>query len=159
VAYRVHVKTLALLDETVEGVDDVVHGEVRWRAGSPPSGWAEAEVAGFHSGIRSRDHHVARLLGAPALPRIRFELGRLEGFRAERPSGKAVAVGRLTANGHGVDVRVPLSYTREGDRLRIEGEAPLRFTDFGITPPTLGIVMKQVPDALTIHVKLLAKRS
>jgi polyisoprenoid-binding protein YceI len=120
-----------------------------------PSGWAEAEVEGFRSGNHTRDEHVREILGAPASPRVRFQLQKLEGF-APAGGGQAVAVGTLAANGHVHPVRVPIHYQVEHDTLRIEGDAPLRFQDFGIDPPVLGLVLKRAPDAFQMHVRLVA---
>lgn len=156
VAYHVDVKTLGLLNEHIDGVDQAVRGEVDLTPGRAPTGWAEADVAGFHSGITSRDHHVARMLGLPALPTIHFALARLEGYHADVFRGSAVAVGTLRANGHAREVHVPLTYVRDGDVLRVEGEAPLRFRDFGIDPPVLGLVFKRAPELFTIRVALVA---
>jgi polyisoprenoid-binding protein YceI len=156
VAYRVNVKTLGVLDEQIEGRDDAVRGEVKWAVGVTPSGWVEADVAGFHSGITSRDQTVAKMLGAPATPHIRFELGSLEGFSGGRTSGKVLAVGQLKVNGRSREVRVSLTYTLGGGQLKVDGETLVHFTDFGIAPPVLGLVFKRAPDVLSIHVHLVA---
>jgi polyisoprenoid-binding protein YceI len=156
VSYRVRVKTLGVIDEQIEGRNEALRGEVEWRANAAPTGWAEADISGFHSGIASRDHTVAKLLGAPAMPNIRFELGRIEGFRLDQTTGRVEAIGQLTVNGHTREVRVPLAYHLGGGTLQVEGDAPLHFTDFGITPPVLGFVFKRAPDDLTIHVHLIA---
>lgn len=154
VAYQVQVKTLVVVDERIVGVNDAVHGEVRWPQGGAPTGWAEADVSGFHSGNKTRDDHVRAILGAPATPRVRFQLDKLEGFS---PTGaQAVAVGTLAANGHTHAVRVPIRYELAGETLRIEGEAPLRFQDYGIAPPVLGVFLKRAPEAFSMRVRLVA---
>jgi len=153
VAYQVQVKTMVVVDEQILGVNDAVHGEVRWPQGGAPTGWAEADVNGFRSGNATRDQHVRQILGAPASPRVRFQLEKLEGFTPA--GGQAVAVGTL-ANGHTHAVRVPIRYEVAGETLRIEGEAPLRFQDYGIAPPVLGLVLKRAPEAFSMRVRLVA---
>lgn len=155
VSYHVTATILGFLQEAIDGVNPQVRGEVVV-TGDRPAGWAEADVTGFTSGIKGRDRHVARILGFPRTPTVRFDLVRLLDFDASQPTGRKVAVGTLTANGASRSLQVPLQYRLEGGILRIQGEAPLRFADFGIAPPVLGLGLKRAPDDLVIRLDLVA---
>ena len=156
VGYSVAVKTLLLLDERIEARDPSVRGDLLWTGIGSPTGWVEADVAGLDSGNRTRDGHVASMLGAPAQPRLRFDLEHLDGFAPDHPDGHVTAVGTLTAHGYRVALRVPLDYRLAGNQLRIDGAVPVHFRDFGIDPPVLGLVFKRAPDVLTLQIHLVA---
>jgi len=155
VSYHVKAKIIGFLDELINGVNSQVRGEVVVTGGHP-GGWAEADVSDFKSGIKSRDHHVAQILGFPRTPTVRFDLSQLLEFDPSQAAGKAVAVGTLTANGTIRSLQVPLQYQLQGKVLRIEGETPLRFADFGIAPPVVGLGLKRAPEDLVIRLRLVA---
>lgn len=155
VSYHVKAKIMGFLDEAIDGVNSRVRGEVV-AAGGHPGGWAEADVSAFQSGIKGRDRHVAQILGFPRTPTVRFDLSQLLDFDPQQAAGKAIAVGTLTANGTRRSLQVPLQYQLQGKVLTIEGEAPLRFADFGIAPPVLGLGLKRAPEDLTIRLRLVA---
>lgn len=157
VAYHVKAKLLGVFDEDITGTNREVSGHFSLPATGQPSGWIEALVLGFKSGIRSRDAHVAGMLGNPHLPRVRFDLTGLEGLDAARADGSVVAVGILTANGRTQELRFPLVYHLSEGQLVLSGEAHARFTDFGIAPPVLGFVLKRAPNALDLRVRLRAQ--
>jgi polyisoprenoid-binding protein YceI len=157
VSYHVKARILGVVDDAITGVNRKVTGEVL--LASRPSGWALAEARDFESGQRTRDEHVAQILGAPQTPAVRFVLDRLEGFDPDRPEGRISARGTLTARGRDHALTIPLDYRLDGDQLRIQGEAPLRFSDFGIEPPVVGLVFKRAPDALTIRLSLIAREA
>ncbi|HEY9856360.1 MAG TPA: YceI family protein [Stenomitos sp.] len=155
VSYHVKAKIAGLFDEAIDGVNSEVRGDVRLALGHP-AGWAEADVTAFKSGIKGRDRHVAQILGFPKTPTVRFDLTDLLEFDPSLPAGKVTGVGTLTANGTSRPLRLPLQYQLQGPILRIEGEAPLRFADFGIAPPVMGLGLKRAPDDLVIRVRLVA---
>ncbi|HEY9898148.1 MAG TPA: YceI family protein [Pantanalinema sp.] len=157
VSYHVTAKIVGLIDDAIAGANRRVKGEIVLVAPNQATCWAQADASDFDSGLRVRDEHVAEILGVPRTPSIRFVLDRLEGFDAGREKGRVTATGTLSVRGRDHALRMPLDYQVSGDRVRIQGEAPLRFSDFGIEPPVVGLVFKRAPDALTIRVSLIAR--
>lgn len=157
VAYHVKARILGVVDDAITGVNRKVTGE--FLLTSQASGWAQAEVRDFDSGQRTRDEHVAQILGVPQTPAVRFVLDRLEGFDPDRPEGRVSARGTLTARGRDHVLTIPLDYRLDGESMRILGEAPLRFSDFGIEPPVVGLVFKRAPDVFTIRLDLVAREA
>lgn len=155
VSYHVKAKLIGFLDESIDGTSQKVRGEVLVSSGRP-TGWAEADVTTFKSGIKGRDTHVAQILGHPTHPTVRFDLAQLLEFDPASTTGQAIAVGTLTANGTSRPLQVPIRYRLEGRALRIEGEAPLRFRDFAIAPPIMGFGLKRAPEDLLIRLRLEA---
>lgn len=158
VSYHVKAKLIGFLDEAIDGVNSKVRGEVLVAAGRP-TGWAEADVAAFKSGIKGRDTHVAQILGFPKTPTVRFDLAELQEFDPAQSTGRAIAMGMLSANGASRSLQVPIQYQLQGRVLLIEGEAPLRFADFGIAPPVMGFGLKRAPADLVIRLRLNASEA
>lgn len=156
VSYHVHVTTVGVLHEVIDGRNDDVHGQIALPDAGQPTGTISAAIAGFRSGIKGRDRHVGHMLGAPDLATIDYRLVALDGFDRTRSQGEAVARGVLTVNHHAQTVQVPIHYHVDAQRLTVDGEAPLHFTDFGIDPPVLGLVLKRAPNLFTIGVHLVA---
>lgn len=154
-SYLVRTKLLAFFDEDVSGLNRQVTGAISFSNGHA-SGWLEAPVSGFNSGIKARDRHVAQLLGYPIVPIVRFELQRLEGFEPNCPEGNLLAIGVLMANGRECQLKVPLAYRLGEGRIRLSGEVAAKFSDFSIIPPILGFVLKRAPDDLLLRVNVVA---
>lgn len=102
------------------------------------SGSLRVAVKGFRTGVRGRDEDMRKLLEAERFPDIRFAV---ESIEASFPSITDRTDVLLTINGSLLirDVERPLSFLGRArlrdKRLWVRGEATLKMTDFGVTPP------------------------
>jgi hypothetical protein len=157
VAYHVKARLIGLFDENIDGVNREVKGSFGFGPDGKPTGWVAAPTLAFRSGIKGRDANVREMLGGDRHPDVRFDLLGLEPINPPRPSGTLIASGLLHANGHSQSIRFPLTYRLADHILHLSGEADARFTDFTITPPVLGFVLKRAPNALKLRVDLVAR--
>jgi polyisoprenoid-binding protein YceI len=109
-----------------------------------PTGRVEADARTLDTGLAERNQDMFHALATDRFPTFAFELTSFDGAQAD---AKAMTVsgtahGKMTIHGTARDVTIPLRmHFDEGKRLLIEGEAPLRLTDYGVVPPSrLGIV-------------------
>ena len=76
-------------------------------------------------------------------PTIRFVLsgvtGELAGIKAGSGGGAVTLTGTLTIRDVSQVVKVPATYTWEGQKLRLKGRYDLRWADFGIPDPSIAI--------------------
>lgn len=82
-------------------------------------------------------------LEAERFPTIQFVLGsvngEIAGLKAGSGGGAVTLVGKLTIRDVTLDVKVPATYTWEGNNLRLKGRHDLRWADFGIPDPSITI--------------------
>lgn len=166
VDYVVHARLLMFAQERIEGRDRAVTGRFAWTVGGPDlaASYLEARADAFDSGIHARDADVRDIMDVDRYPRIRFVptgVADLQGLPAPTGTGTgSVTVrGILTVHGMSHAVAIPLRYRWLGPDLVADGNCRVRFTDFGMSPPSLGFgLLKQAPDALTLRAHLVAHR-
>ncbi|HET8550210.1 MAG TPA: YceI family protein [Bryobacteraceae bacterium] len=78
-----------------------------------------------------------------------------ESTSVQRTSDTLVVRGPLTIRGRSNSVSIPLRIERAGNGYRFAGKFPLRLTEYGIKPESVGGVVK-VANEVTVIVELLA---
>src|SRR5205085_8752062 len=74
---------------------------------------------------------------AKTYPEVRYDLLEARALEGSPESFVVKTRGRLTIAGVARDVEMDVAAARSGEvRYVLSGEAPLKMTDFGITPPT-----------------------
>ena len=122
----------------------------------PVSGSLQIEVAGLATGIGGRDRDLRKVLDAEQFPRMEFTV---EGIEPSFPSVTDKGDVLLTIRGR-LRIRAverPLALLARA-RLRdgavwVRGDAALKMTDFGITPPTR--MFLKVADKVTVRFDLV----
>ena len=98
-----------------------------------------ADLSRLRSDEAARDEALrSRGIETDRFPRAEFEL--TEPVAAAPPPGRrasATATGRLTLHGVTRPIRIDLDAQRTGERLELVGDAPIRFADFSIDPPSV----------------------
>ncbi len=98
-----------------------------------------ADLSRLRSDEEARDEALrTRGIETDRFPRAEFELA--EPVAAAPPAGRrasATATGRLTLHGVTRPIRIALDAQRTGERLELVGDAPIRFADFDVEPPSV----------------------
>ncbi|MEM7262114.1 MAG: YceI family protein [Planctomycetota bacterium] len=126
------------------------------------SGTIVVDVATLRTGVEGRDRDMRTLLKLDEHPELRFTLEKVERRESDEDDA-ATDRSAVTASGSlsiaGVTHPIQSSVTLEwkgGRRLTIEGEVPVRLTDFSIPPPSqLGFV--EMEDEVRIWFSLRAR--
>jgi polyisoprenoid-binding protein YceI len=98
-----------------------------------------ADLSRLRSDEDARDEALrTRGIETDRFPRAEFELA--EPVAAAPPPGRRASVtatGRLTLHGVTRPIRIALEAQRTGERLELVGDAPIRFADFDVEPPSV----------------------
>jgi hypothetical protein len=92
------------------------------------------QSAGFTSEIAAEDVENTRLRMLRLLEAERYPFVRVRAVRAAGTQPDAPLAADLTVHGVTRSVKIPAKLAADGSRFRIEGEADVLQTDFGITP-------------------------
>lgn len=140
-----------------------VTGELTVRL-SDPATTLEARVsaaaATLDTGNGARDRKMHRLLEVEDHPEITFEAAGFLPENVDREAGtvRGTVDGILTVRGEPRRVKVPVTVAAEGMHLTIEGEFPVKLTDYGIRPPrVLGLI--RVADEMKVRLKIVLQQS
>ena len=120
--------------------------QARQTAGLSPSGPAAKDIPTIQQKMLSPEN-----LNAGAYPEIRFESSSVI-----RTGGTFDVRGSLTIRGRTMPVTVPLRMQQAGSDYRLSGEFAIKLKDYGITPESVGGVVK-VAEAVTALVDVLAR--
>jgi len=107
-----------------------------WKSDSPALVSVKIPVAAIKAEHARMNNIMLEAMKASANPEIRYELVEANPVKG---SGDAFVVntkGKLTIAGVTRDLDMDVTAKRDGDRRYVmTGEAPIKMTDFGITPP------------------------
>ena len=137
--YRVR-ETFASIGVTnAVGRSRAVSGTVRGDGDRLTAAELTADLSRLRSDEEARDEALrTRGIETDRFPRARFELTEL--VAAAPPVGRrasATARGRLTMHGVTRPITLELDAQRVGERLELVGDAPIRFADFDVEPPSV----------------------
>lgn len=155
--YEASASVFFIPGNSVAGTSKKVTGEFVL-AGKTAEGKIVIDAASFDSGVGLRDDHVREILEAAKHPRIVFTLNRAELPGGAVQAGVHAVGGLLEVRGTQKEVSFPVSVKEEGDIMVLEGSVPVKFTDFGMEPPTFGLIIKRANDELTLKARILVKR-
>jgi len=155
VRYNVRLKTLGVGGDNVSAINRGVIGKVTVTDEGRVEGGLIVPVVGFDSNNSKRDKDVANILRYKRHPAITFEV--VETSRADLQrilhgdSGTANVKARISAAGGSKIYDIVLGFRPEGqDAVRLTTRIDAKFTDFGIDPPRLGLILKTAPDRIEL---------
>lgn len=118
-------------------------------------------VKGLQSKEKALDKNMYKALSAEAHPEILFEL---LSYEVTPSTGRANAAlihahGKLDISGkaQSVDLTALAASSEGGAGWRVQGEYPLKMTDYGVKPPSLMMGAIKVKDQVIIHFDLILK--
>lgn len=146
------------------GVTSNVEGSFRTDLHDPAagcSGEVKARAGTLLTGVDGRDANMRELLDTEHHPDIRFVIERLtaaaDGIDQAKQTVRGDIAGKMTIHGQSRDLTMPVTLEVDAQkRLIIAGQAKLKVSDYGITPPSqLGVINMQ--DEVVVWVALRAR--
>ena len=125
----------------IDGEASSFTGELDIGADSP-TGEIVIQASQVTTGLSVRDDRMHDFcLGTEQFPTIELRIGAttgdVRGLNSGRGSGSIELRGQLTIRSTSRDVVLPVSYSWEGDEVRIVGSHQLKWTDYGVPDPSI----------------------
>ncbi len=165
VSYKVTTQILGgISSQTVSGRDVALSGEAAYQE-NRVTGKLVISVKEFKSGDTMLDEHVRGILNADKYPEILFEI--IDMNRDADALKKLLNIqtgtekisGRLTVAGVSKTFDFDLRIEQlEKNKFKLSTEKEVRFTDFGITPPSFGGFLSTAPDQVFIKGEIILMR-
>ena len=164
--------TSTVHDWTVES--SLIGGSLEWdgafdaapKAGKVPGAKVESIVLvrSLKSGKSSMDAVMQDAMKADANPKISYKLNELtlkEAPKSATDSMQFDSKGDITVSGVTKPLSMPVTVTRDGDKLKIHGVATLKMTDHGIKPPApaVGLGLIKTGDEVKITFDWVTKKA
>ncbi len=155
VRYEVHLKTLGVGGDDVAAVNRSCIGKFSVSADGRVEGGLIVPVVGFDSNNTKRDKDVAKILKYKEYPAITFEVVDMTVQDIDRvlgtDSGQVNLKAKISAAGGSKVYDVVVAYRSAGaGSIRFTTSIDAKFTDFGINPPRLGLILKTAPDRIEL---------
>ncbi len=115
-------------------------------------------VKSLSCGNGTMEKHLQHALKADENPEIRFELKSYTVGEKTAAGTEVTATGVMTIAGTSKTVELTGLVTPTATGLRVQGQTPLRMTEFGVKPPTLMLGTLKVADAITVHYDVVLER-
>lgn len=160
VRYEVVIKTFGVGGSTIVGTNKALIGNIQTAADGRVHGGLIIPVVDFESNNTRRDKDVAKILKYKEHPAITFEVLEMKQSDIEAvlgsERGEVPMKARITAAGGSKVFDMVLRFERAGEnKLKCSTEVDAKFSDFGIKPPTLGLIIKRAPDAIKLSGELI----
>lgn len=156
-SYEAYAKVFFLVPNTIDGTSGKVTGSIS--VDGAVSGRVIIDAASFTSGIDKRDGHIREILETGKFPTIEFVLVSAEPLSPDDPSsysGQKTVRGNLTVRGITKEVSFPAMVKADGESYVIDGAVQVKYTDFGIEPPTFGGIVKRAENRLLLKAHIVA---
>ncbi len=155
VRYEVRLKTLGIGGDEVSALNRGVIGKVTLTDEGRVEGGLVVPVVGFDSNNSKRDKDVANILRYKQHPAITFEVVDISPTDIQRilqpDSGTATIQAKISAAGGSKVYDVVLGFRPEGEgAIEFTMRIDAKFSDFGIDPPRLGLILKTAPDKIEL---------
>jgi polyisoprenoid-binding protein YceI len=146
------------------GVTSTLRGQFSANLADPAGGWTGSvacRVATLVTGVDGRDASLREHLDSEQHPEIRFDLTGFtpakDGIDAGKMTVRGEGVGTMTIHGTARELRLPLQVSVDASRrVLIEGDAPLKMSDYGVAVPSqLGVI--NVQDEVKVWLSLRAR--
>ncbi len=115
-------------------------------------------VKSLSCGNGTMDKHMLHALKADENPEIRFELKSYTVGEKTAAGTEVKAEGVMTIAGTSKTVELTGEVTPTATGLRVQGETPLRMTEYGVKPPSLMLGTLKVADAITVHYDVVLEK-
>jgi len=155
VRYDVHLKTLGIGGDDVSAVNRTSIGKMTVTEDGQIEGGLIIPVVGFDSNNTKRDKDVAKILKYREHPAITFEVVEMTRQDIDRvlgsDSGQVNLKTKITAAGGSKVYDTVLDFRSEAaNTIRFTTHIVGKFSDFGISPPRLGLILKTAPDRIDL---------
>ncbi|SIR89904.1 YceI family protein [Williamsia sterculiae] len=156
--YRVD-ETLRGQKITVNGRTTKVTGQSTVASGKLESATIDVDVASITSPESQRDNRFrgSSIMDTGRYPTATWKLDAPVDLSSVPESGAAVPIavnGTMTIKGQARQISTTLNVQRSGSTLIAQGSVPVTWTDYGVTPPSLGFVEVQPTGTVEFLVNL-----
>jgi polyisoprenoid-binding protein YceI len=160
VRYEVVIKTLGISGGTIVGTNKKVLGQIHSVGEGRVQGGLIVPVVNFESNNTRRDKDVARILKYEEFPAITFEVVEMEQGDIDNvlslDGGEVPMKAKISVAGGSKIYDMVLQFERLGENeIRCTTEVDAKFTDFGLKPPSFGLILKTAPDAVRLSGELV----
>ncbi|HYJ79640.1 MAG TPA: YceI family protein [Longimicrobiaceae bacterium] len=118
-------------------------------------GEVHVDAASFGTGIALRNRHLRDEMEVGRYPWIRFVLTNV----TPSQGGGAMLQGRLTIKAETREVSIPATVARADGAITLDGRLPVKFTEYGMRPPSRMAGMTRVRDDLVLHFHAVFRRA
>lgn len=156
-AYEAFARMFFLIPNNIDGTTGKVTGSIGIKGAV--NGTVVIDAASFDSGIGKRDEHIREILETGKYPAIEFAVTSVEPVTPGDVSsyaGSKTVRGSLTVRGVTKEVSIPVTVKAEGESFIIDGAVEVKYTDFGIEPPTFAGIVKRAHDRIILKAHLVA---
>ncbi len=115
-------------------------------------------VKSLSCGNGTMEQHLQHALKADENPEILYELKSYTVGEKTAAGTEVQATGVMTIAGTSKSVELTGVVTPTVTGLRVQGQTPLRMTEFGVKPPSLMLGTLKVADALVVHYDVVLER-
>jgi polyisoprenoid-binding protein YceI len=160
VRYEVEIKTLWIGGSTIVGKNTKLIGKIETKDTGRVEGGVIVPVARFESNNTRRDKDVAKILNYKEYPAITIEVIEVTKEDVDKilseHEGEVHMKVRISAAGGSKTYDTVIRYQHTGDdEVRCSTSIDAKFTDFGIKPPTFGLILKSAPDAIKLSADIV----
>jgi polyisoprenoid-binding protein YceI len=153
VRYAVEIKTLGIGGGTIVGVNKQLIARVETLDGRVQGGLI-VPVVKFETDNTRRDKDVAKILDYENHPAITFEVVEISATDIDRvlteDEGEVPLRGKITVAGGAKVYDMWMQFKRVEDGVRCSTTVDAKFSDFGLKPPSFGLILKTAPDEITL---------
>ncbi len=156
-AYQAFANMFFILPNTIDATTAKISGSVG--VDGAVNGKVVIDAASFDSGIGKRDEHIREILDTGKFPAIEFAVTSCEPLTPGDPSsysGPKTVRGNLTVRGVTKEVSFPATVKADGESFVVDGAVEVKYTDFGIQPPTFAGIVKRAEDRIILKAHLVA---
>lgn len=157
VSYEAFAKMFFIIPNSIDASTTKVAGSLG--IDTAVNGVLTIDAASFDSGIGKRDDHIREILETKKYPAIEFSVSAVEPLTPGDTSsytGAKTVRGGLTVRGVTKEVSFPATIKAEGESFVIDGAVEVKYSDFGIEPPTFAGIVKRAEDRIILKAHLVA---
>ncbi|HIP20489.1 MAG TPA: YceI family protein [Sulfurimonas sp.] len=145
VYYKSLADILFFIDNSILGVNQKIQGQINVVDNKLINGKIIIDIKGFDTDNSYRDSDVMSILGYETEQHIIFTIN-----KTETTQGQLYLVGELEVNSVAKEIKMPVVKTYIDNSITYSGKLDVKYSDFGMTPPTLAGFIKKAKESLEI---------
>ncbi len=145
VYYKSLADVLFFIDNSILGVNQKIQGQINVADNKLINGKIIIDIKGFDTDNSFRDSDVMSILGYETEQHIIFTIN-----KTELRDGQLYLLGDLEVKGVVKNIAMPVVKTFIDDSITYSGKLDVKYSDFGMTPPTLAGFIKKAKESLEI---------
>lgn len=145
VYYKSLADVLFFIDNSILGVNQKIQGQINVSDNKLINGKIIIDIKGFDTDNSYRDSDIMSILGYETEQHIIFTIN-----KTELRDGQLYLLGDLEVNSVTKNIAMPVVKTYIDNSITYSGKIDVKYSDFGMTPPTLAGFIKKAKESLEI---------